>query len=105
EIARLRFDDANVLENGFGNERSYRVLLAHVADRIEVIEIDAVYELLMLARNSGANGLEWVFTWRDPRAEFAQRRHEIAGDIVMPAIVAALHPYNVAPFCNCAGQP
>src|ERR1044071_2460266 len=55
--------------------------------------------------NTGRQRVEWILTGADPCADDSQITHHIASDIVMPAIIAALHDNNMIAPSRRAGDP
>ena len=76
---------------------------ADAANGFEVVEVDGVDELTVRGGDASADGMELVFAG-DARAELGERRGEIAGDVVVPAVVAALHDDDVVAAGGGAGE-
>src|ERR1700679_331305 len=95
QISHFRLDDPEILEDGLHDERCDRVLLADVLYGLDIIEVNGMNELLVLARNSCANRNIRVFPRRNSWPNHIQGRHQIAGHVVMPPVVSALHNDDV----------
>lgn len=95
--------DADVLQDGFEDDRGDGVLRGDATNRFEVVEVDGVYELTVRGGDAGADRVELVFAG-DARTEFGEGRCEIAGDVVVPAVVAALHDDDVVATGGGAGE-
>ncbi len=95
QVAGLGVNHSDVLQNRLGDERRDRALLAYPLDRGEVIEVHDVNELLMIGRDARAQADVGILAGRNPRAKALERRHHIAGHVVVPAVVAALRADDV----------
>src|SRR5579859_7146654 len=58
----------------------------------------------MLRGYARAYGLERVFARRNAGAKLRERSHEIASDVVVPAVIAALHANDVSPARHSTAQ-
>ena len=104
QIAGQRLHDTDVLENRLGDQRAHRIAAADRLDRLEIVVVDHVNQGAVLRRNTGADRYELVLVADPARADFRQRRHQVAGDVVMPSVVSPLHHDQVVPAGKRARQ-
>src|ERR1700733_10388755 len=104
QIARLGMDDADVLQDRLGDEAGNWISLADIADRIEVVKVYGMDQAAMPLGDSGTERGEAILSRRDARPNFGKRRHQIAGDVVMPAVVATLHHDKMIASGSGTGQ-
>ena len=93
------------MENRLREQPGHRVTLTDVADRIEVVEIHRVYQALMRLGDTGADWMEVIFPRRSAGAKLLQRCRQVAGDVVVPAVVASLHYDDVVSGGGSAREP
>lgn len=91
EVAGLGADNADVLENGFEDDGGEWDAFGDPGDGARVVELDGMNEGGFLGRDAGRDGSEGIFVADDLfSAELIGRSHEIGGDHVVVAVVAAL---------------
>ena len=66
EVAGMRLDDADILQNRLGDQRRDAMFLAGILNRIQVVKIDRMNESLVVKRDPGADGNVRVFARRNP---------------------------------------
>ena len=104
QVARLRLDDADVLQDRLGEEaRDGIVSKAHsTASRsLKFRTWTRTAHATGMPADRGTNG----YSPRNARADLLQRRHHVAGDFVVPAVVAALHHDDVIAAGEGPGEP
>ncbi len=92
------------MQHRLGDERGYRVSPTHVADRIKIIEVDGVHEACLLERGAGAERPQRVFTRRHSRPDVFKRVDDVAGELVVITVVAALHDDEMRSASDGAAQ-
>ena len=96
QVAGLRFYDADVLQHGLGDEGGHVISFDERAHGFEVVELDGVHERAFGSGNAGGERDEWVFVADDLlAAELLGGVHQVRGNHVLIAVVAALHEDDV----------
>src|SRR5450631_1907949 len=73
QVAWLRLEDTDILKNWFGDQSCDGIALAHVTNRVQVVEVHNVHQLRMCSRHARAQWDVFVLAGRNSRADDIQR--------------------------------
>ena len=105
EIPGLGLENPDVLENRFGDQGSHRIAVADIADRVKVVEVDDVYQLLVGNGSTGSQGDVSIFPRGNPGTNLIEWCQDIAAHIIIRTIESTLHDDHVVPFGRGPSKP
>src|SRR5690348_10374486 len=91
KISGKGMDDTDVLKDRLCEHGGDGVAIEDIFERADVVEINDVYPVACLRWRAGGERKVGVFSGRNPRPKLFQGRHNVTGDLVIPAVVAPLH--------------
>ena len=104
QITGLGFHHADILEQRLGDQRRHGIAAADIAHRLQVVVIDGMDHAGLGDGGARPQGAQRIFAGRDARPDLGQGVEDVAGQLVVIAVIAALHHDHMRTAGDGAGD-